>query len=392
VPARLRAPLTTVLVVSFIALGPLSTDMYLPALPAMTRYFDVGIDRMQLTLSVYLVGFAIAHLFFGPLSDRYGRKPVLAGGLACYSAASVGCALSSSIEVLVLCRFFQAAGASAGTVIGRTMVHDIYGPLDSARMLSYIASAMALGPMVAPLAGGYLAIAFGWPAIFWVLGIFCTTALIGYAVAVPESLTRKNRDATRWRGLAINYRALLRDRGYIGYTLCVALVYSGLFAFLSGASYVLIDYFGVASQHFGWWFMAVVAAYVVSTVAAGRLHWRFGTPRLVVAGAGVNLAGALLMLALAIADVRHPLAVVGPQMVSMLGVGLVLPQSLAGAMAPFPRIAGTASAVTGFVQMTLAALVGIAVGELHDGSPLAMAVAIAATAALTLLVARRTLR
>ncbi len=376
----------TLLLAALVALGPLSTDMYLAALPTLTGVFAAGVDRIQLTLSVFLVGFACAQLVYGPLSDRFGRRPAILGGMALFTLASLGCAFASSVEELIVYRFLQAVGGSAGPVLGRAVVRDIHGREHAARVLSHIGSAMALAPAIAPLLGGYLLVWFGWHSIFVSLAAYGAVMMALVALRVGESNRQPDPHAFRPGRMLGNYAQLLRDGRFLGYTLAASLVYSGLFAFISGSSFVVIDHFGYPAEAFGWFFAAgAPLGYVLGTLAGGRLSLRLGVDRLLIRGAWLAALGGGAMLALHLAGVDHVAAVVAPMVVFMTGVGIVMPQAMAGAIGPYPRMAGAASALFGFVQMALAASAGVAVGHLHDGTPLPMVACIAAAGASTLL-------
>ena len=367
----------TVVIAALVALGPLATDMYLPAMPAMTVALDTGIDTVQLTLSVFLAGFAVSQLGYGALSDRFGRKPVLLGSLVLFVVATIGCASAQSAGSLIAWRLLQSVGACAGPVLGRAMVRDIHGPAGSARVLSYIGTVMALAPAVAPLAGGYLVVAFGWQSVFVVLALYGVAAFAVTAGAVPETNMHKDPGAIAPLAMARNFAFLVRDRLFLGYTLCCTFVFSGLFAFLSGSSFVIIGHFGVAEQHFGLYFAMVVAGYMSGTIVGGRLSHRHHYDTLIRAGALVSAAAGGAMWLAVIAGIDHVAAVIAPMVVYMAGVGVVMPQTIAGALAPFPTMAGAASALFGFLQMAIAALVGVLVGTFHDGGPGSMSTAIA---------------
>ena len=365
----------TLSIAMLVALGPLSTDMYLPALPGLTDEFATDAGQVQLTLSLFLAGFAVAQIAYGPLSDRFGRKPVLLGGLVMFVLASIACALAVNIEMLILARFVQALGGSAGPVLGRAMVRDIHGPTESARVLSHIGSAMALAPALAPILGGYMSVYLGWASIFWFLGLFgfFGAALLMFAIA--ETAPEEHRHPKPVKTILADFARLLVDPGYLGYTLTCTLAFAGLFAFLSGSSFVIIEYFGVAEQHFGLLFMLVVIGYISGTLLGGRLSRRYDFRRLVAVGSWVLLLAGGLMLIIALNQPRNVLSIVLPMTVFMLGVGLVMPQSMAGALANYPHIAGTASGLLGFIQMTTAGLLGVAVGHAYDGTPVPAAIA-----------------
>lgn len=364
--------------------GPMSTDVYLPSLPSLVTAFDTDVATVQLTLSVFLVGFAVAQLVYGPVSDRIGRRPALLAGVTIFTAASIACALATSIEMLILCRFLQALGACCGPVLGRAVVRDLYGPERSARILAYMSMSMALAPAIGPIIGGVLQQEFGWQATFWLLVGFGVLMLASVLGLLGESNRHRDPLATSPTRLARNYASLLRHRRYLGYVAIVACSYSAIFTFISGSSFVLSGMLGLSPPVYGACFGIVCVGYICGTFGSGRLTLRLGIDRMIAAGTLVMLTGAAAMAALAVAGVFTVWAVVGPFFVVMIGVGLTLPNAIAGAIAPFPAMAGTASALMGFLQMTLAALVGIAIGHAtgSDGLPMAVAVLLTAFGAL----------
>ena len=378
------------LLTALVALGPISTDLYLPSLPSLAHYFGVGVDDIQLTLSVFLVGLATAQLAYGPFSDRFGRRPVLLVGLAIYVAASIVCMLSPSVSVLVAARFVQAVGACVGPVLGRAVVRDVYGREGAARALAYMSAAMALAPAIGPILGGFLEDWFGWRVNFLALVLYGSSGLVITWRILPETNKAPDPQAAQLIRILFGYRGFLNHRAYVGYVLCCAFAYSGIFAFISGSSYVLQEVVGLGPIGFGLCFAGVVIGYIIGTIVAGRLSRRLGIDRLIAVGAGIGVAGGALLLALALAGSTRSgfagaLLIVGPMLLFMIGVGLVLPNAIAGAIGPFPRAAGAASALLGFTQMTAAAAIGIAVATLYDGSSVPMTATIAAVAVGVLL-------
>lgn len=375
---------TTVLLAAAVALGPLATDMYLPALPALGSDLGAGADQVQLTLSLYMAGFALAQLLCGPLADRFGRKPIMVAGFVLFAAASIGCAFASNIETLTLCRFLQAIGGSAGPVLGRAAIRDIYTPREAARIMALLASIMALAPAIAPTLGGVMLAGLGWSSIFVALAGYALAMTVVVALGIPEPMAAENRQPLKPCSLLRNYRTIASDISFVGYTLTNALIFSGLFAFLSGSSFVLIDFLGVEPELFGLFFAVIVLGYIGGNLTAVRLSGRLLPDQLLLRGLVVAVGGGSLMAALAMAEVFTVSAVIVPQALFMLGVGMVLPQTMAGALANFPRMAGSASALFGFVQMAVAASIGALVGHFYTGTSLVMALAIAACAVAAL--------
>ncbi|GIK25022.1 MAG: multidrug effflux MFS transporter [Rhodocyclaceae bacterium] len=366
-----------ILLTTLVALGPLSTDLYLPALPTLAQAFATDAARVQLTLSVFLAGFAVAQLFYGPLSDRYGRRPVMLFGLVLYLVSSVACMLATSIDALILARFFQALGACAGPVLGRAIVRDVYGPVQAARVLAYISGAMAIAPMIGPLLGGWLTVWFGWRANFAALSLFSAVQVTATFLLLGESNAHRDPGATRPRQILGNFGELLSARLYLGYLLCFSFSYAALFSFISGSSFVLIELYGLSPQWYGASFGFVVTGYISGTMASGKLTLRLGPPRMVLMGAFLGTAAGTLMAALALLEVHSVWAILLPMFAFMVATGLVMPNAIGGALAPYPKMAGSASALMGFVQMSLSAGVGIAVGHAYAGTAIPMAGAIA---------------
>ena len=364
------------------ALLPLSTDIYLAALPALRRELAVGVAEVQLTLSVFIAAFALSQLVYGPLSDRFGRRPVLLAGIAIYCVATLACAAAQSIEQLLVGRFFQAIGACSGQVIGRAIVRDVHGAQGAARMLGYITAGTALAPVFGPAIGGVLTVAFGWRANFILLAAVGGLLFVAAARLLAESNQHPDPRATALSGLAANYAALARDRRFVGHALCLAASYGAVFAWISGSAFVMIETLRVPVEWFGVWFGLTVVPYVAANLVTARLVMRVGTQRILRLGMALAALAGALLAGLALAGVHTLAALLAPIALLLFATGLNMPCLLAGAIGPFPRLAGTASALMGFVQMSAGAAVGIAVGRLHDGTPVPTALAIGAMTTL----------
>lgn len=384
-----ESPWLIALLAGLVSLGPLSTDMYLASLPHLQTIFGAQPSAVQLTLSLFLAGLAVGQLFWGPISDRYGRRPCLLAGVALFSVASIGCAMSRTIDMLTLFRFLQATGACAGMVLGRAVVRDLHTREQAARMLSYVGAAMGLAPIVAPIVGGYLHEAFGWAANFVAMAGM-GVALVGATMLwLGESST--NRASIRPDRILQSFATLLRHRRFMGYTITVACCYAGLFAWISASALVLIQVYGLPTEYYGYCFGTVVIGYIGGTLTGGRLTMRLGLDRLIGVGAAISAAAGLVMLILVLSGHDRPVTVVLAMMFYMLGMGLVFPQGQAGALSPFPEMAGAAASLMGFLQMAASAVIGVLVGHSHElghGTALPMAAWIAAMGVTTLLVQR----
>ncbi len=378
--ARADSLTVAVLLTAVVALGPISTDLYLPSLPAIGEAFGVGAAQVQLTLSVFLAGFACSQLVYGPLADRFGRRPVMLAGLALYFVATALCMVAPNIELLIFGRFLQAIGACVGPVLGRAVVRDVYGREGAAQILSYMGMAMALAPALGPIIGGYLQVWFGWQANFMVLLAFALTIFVSVLVIMPETNRWMDPMATRPGRLLATYLGLLRHRSYLGYVMIVAFSYAGIFAFISGSSFVLITLLGLSPDQYGFCFSAIVVGFMIGTFLSGRLTRTLGLERMIQLGVLVECAGGLLGLSLYFAGIISVISIVGSMALFMVGTGLVMPNAQAGAIGPFPKTAGSASALLGFFQMTFAALVGIVIGHGSDASALPMVLGIATVA------------
>lgn len=369
-----------VLIVALVSFGPLSTDLYLPALPQIGRSLSADATTVQLTLGVFVAGFALAQLVYGPLSDRYGRRPVVLVGLVLFLLASLACALAPSIEVLIVARLIQGIGASCGPVLGRAVIRDVYDPADAARVLSYVATATSITPILGPMMGGGLTDLLGWQVNFWVLAAIGLAVLVASVALLGETNRYRDPSATRFVPLVANHVSLLRHRRYVGYTLIVAFSYSGIFSFLSGSSFLLIDGLGLRPSIYGLSFGLAVVGYSTGTLLSGRLARRLGIDRSIVVGLVLKAVGALGLTCVTWAGWLSTPTVIVPVMVFLAGCGFTMPNGYAGSIAPFPRIAGTAAALVGFTQMALAALVGWAVVALADGTGRSIAAGLVVTA------------
>lgn len=356
------------LLVTFVAMGPISTDLYLPALPAIALDLDSSAERVQLTLGIFILGFAVAQLIYGPLADRFGRRPVIFGGLAVYCAATVLCLFAPTIEVLLLGRLLQAVGGCAGPVIGRAIVRDRFAPKEAAAVIGYLASAMALAPMIAPLFGGYLTVWFGWRATFAALLLYGLGVTLAIALALPETRPMSLRPPSG-RELVTNYGTLLRDPLFMGFTFTVGGAFAALFTWITNSSFVLIDHYGVAPERFGWYFAAVAGSYALGAFTAARLGRRLGLLSTLATGLGIALVAAFAMALLSLAGELSALRLNGCFALLFFACGFVIPTGTAGAIMPFPHIAGTASALMGFLQMGTGVVANVLSGVFFTGGP-----------------------
>lgn len=376
------------------AIGPLSTDMYLPSMPDIAVTLRASTAQVQLTISCYLIGFALGQIVYGPLSDRYGRKPVPMVAVSLYCVATALCTAATSIELLIAARGLQALGGCGAIVLARAIVRDLYVGARAGREMAVIAMVMALAPLVAPLIGGVLQTWFGWRAVFVVQMLIGLEAVAMVWWFLPETLQHRAAEQVSPLSVLRSYRVIARDRSYLAHLGLVTLAYSGLFVWLSGSSFVLQDLYGLAPTPFGVVFALGSLGFLAGTALAARFVVRSGLGAIIGAGCVALAAGGLIMAAVTAAGLAGPLTLVGGAAVYLLGLGLMLPQATAAALMPFPQRAGAASSLVGFVQQTVASVSGALVGMWLGASawPLAAPMALFGCAALLLWALTRRVR
>jgi DHA1 family bicyclomycin/chloramphenicol resistance-like MFS transporter len=371
------------LLMAMTAIGPATLNIVVPALPGLVTRLASDTGTVQLILSLYLLSLATAQLLLGPLSDRFGRRPVVLAGLALSVVASLAAIAASSIGALIGARVVQAIGASTGIVIGRAIIRDLFERDRAAAMIGLVTTAMVIAPMVAPMIGGILDTAFGWEAIFLFLAVFSGAVLLWAVFVLPE--TRPARVAQSPGMLIQEWRALIGSAKFHGYVLCGALGSASFFTFLGGGPYVVVTLMGRSSAEFGVWFAVTSLGYMSGNFTASRLSQRFGVDAMIVIGIVFQLIGAgLTALLVAIMPEAGPAIIFLPQLVISFGNGLLLPNAIAGAISVRPQAAGAAAGMTGFAQMAIGAastqIVSIALAGSSSAMPMAWMMVIVAIA------------
>jgi DHA1 family bicyclomycin/chloramphenicol resistance-like MFS transporter len=351
----------TLLLAMLTALGPLSMDMYLPSLPDIAHVLVAPTARTQLTVSSYLIGFAVGQVIYGPLSDRHGRRPVLLAAVALYLTSTLACAAAQSVDPLIAARFLQGVGGSGAIVLARAIVRDLYSGVRAARELSLMGSISAFAPIVAPMIGGVLQSAFGWRASFVCMSIGAIIAALVAARLLPETLRQRSGAPISLFSVLRGYGSVLRHRGFLIYLGIITISYAGLFAWISGASVVLQGVYGLSAVTFGFTFALGAAGYMVGAMIATRLVVRLGLDRTIGVGVIVLAAGGLALAAVVAAGIPG-IWLVAAMAVYLAGLGLAMPQAMAGALTPFPDRAGTAASLMGVVQQAVAAAVAAVIG------------------------------
>ncbi|MGH6969148.1 MAG: Bcr/CflA family multidrug efflux MFS transporter [Stellaceae bacterium] len=372
-----------VLLGAMTALTALAIDMSLPALPALSTEFAASPERVQLTLSLFIIGYAVGQIFHGPLSDRFGRKPILIAGLVIYVGAAIVCALSRSIGILIAARLVMGFGGCVGPVLARAVVRDYFSGSHAAQMFSSLTAVFALAPLVAPTVGGWLLVHFSWRAIFVVLALFAGTLFVAIAFGFAESLKAPDPDALRLGRLVRNYQTFLASRICLGYALLNGLCWAGIFAFLSGSPFVFISIYGVAPQHYGYYFALAAVALVIGALSNKRLLRRHTHGRVLMLGLMAAVVGGVVVLAACVTRWGGAGGVMAGFMLYIWGQAVVAPNAMAAALESVPHMAGTAAALMGVIQMASGAFAGYAVNAFYDDTPVPMGGVILAMALAT---------
>jgi len=384
----------TLLLAMLTGIGPLSVDMYLASLPDIGRLLAAPPAQVQLTISLYLIGFASAQVFYGPLSDRHGRRPVLIVAIAVYLLATLACAIAPTIETLMAGRFFQAIGASGTIVLARAVVRDMYEGARVAREMSRIAAIMALAPLIAPLFGGVLQTLFGWRSNFVLLLAVGAIAAAMIWFLLPETLRRRTPEPVSVVSILRSYQRFLGHPGFVaclGISICCM---GGLFAWISIGAFVLQDIYGLTPLLFGVAFAVAALGYLIGTLIGARYVSRWGSDRCMGFGAIAMAAGGIMLVLVVASGWWVAVGLVLAIGLYLGGMGLTWPQAQAGALLPFPDRAGAASSLLGFLTQTCSAIVGAILGHLMGSTawPLAIAVAVAGVGAVALWAATRDMR
>lgn len=380
------------LIVGCLMLQPMSTDVYLASLPSLVSYFRVDVARVQHTLSVFVIGFGLAQLLAGPLSDRYGRRPVLVVGVAIYCLSSQLCVAAPSLGWLLIGRLGQAVGCCAGVLVTRAIVRDCFEPVEGAQFFARASVLVAAAPLLGPILGSYLQVWFGWRAAFVFLSLFSLALFLLLWRHLRETHDQPDLHALRWSNLVRNYLSIARTPAFWAYCATGTLSFMGLFTFIAGSSFVFIEILGVPTQYYGFCFAGGVLGYISGAQACRHLLRRLGVARTLRYGATLSMLAGVVFLTLVLAGARHWAVVVGCQFFTMMSHGVNFPCAQSGAVAPFARNAGAAAGLFGFITMVGALSISMLLGATHDGTlfPLAAMAALAGTG--TFLASRLTRR
>lgn len=361
---------------SLTAMPAMSIDTFLPAMPAIARDLAVESGTVQLTLAAYVFGAAFGQLLLAPLSDRVGRRPALFAGLALYLTAGVGCYFADSVEMLGALRFIQGSATFSGRILPRAMARDMFDREDAARMISYMMVFGGLAPILAPLAGAYVFVTFGWRAVFALIAIYGGTIFVLTVFFLKETLPVERRIRINPVSMVTNFAELLRNRAFLGYGSCVFLSMGALMAFLTSTSSIAIQFLGKTPYEFALASSGVMLGYTGCSFIGGRIVGRMGLERLIGLGCIIGALSGAVMLALALLGINTMGAIMFPMLGVMISLAFVVPSATAGALSPFGHMAGSAMANFGFLQTCFSAIVASMVGILFDGTQLPMVITI----------------
>ncbi len=386
-PSRLPPALMGLLAL-LSAFTPLSIDMYLPALPTITRDLDATVGELQLTLSAFMVAFGFGQIFYGPAGDRFGRRPVILLGIAIYVATTIGCAFAAMADQLVLLRLLQGLAACGSVVLARTMVRDLAEGDQAARAMSLIMACSSMAPMLAPLIGSQVLEFFGWRAIFWVLAGIGVVGLALSFLWLPESLRPEYRQPLAVLPVLRRFRELIVHRAFMGYALTSTFQFAALMSYLSGAPFAFIQGYGISPSVFGFIFAGSIAFFTICNLLNARFAPVFGAAKILRNAALVPAVAGPAGLILALIEGHTGaiglwpfLACFIPQLAMM---ALIVPNATVLALQRYPHMAGTASSFMGVMQYGIGSLFGVFVGQMFDGSMLPMSVALAVAGLLCL--------
>jgi DHA1 family bicyclomycin/chloramphenicol resistance-like MFS transporter len=364
-------------------LMPLSIDMYLPALPVIAGQFGVPAGSAQMTLSTYILGFALGQLLYGPMADSIGRKPVILGGTLIFAAAAVACALAQSIDQLITMRFFHGLAAAAASVVINALMRDMYPREEFSRMMSFVMLVTTIAPLLAPMIGGAVLVWFSWHMIFWILAVAGLLVSAMIAVFIRETLPPERRQPFHLRTTVGNFASLFRHKRVLSYMLASGFSFAGMFSFLSAGPFVYIEINHVSPQDFGYYFALNIVFLFLMTIINGRFVRRIGALKMFRSGLWVQFVMALWMVITALLGVGFWSLVVG--VAAFVGcVSLVSSNAMAVILDEFPHMAGTASSLAGTFRFGIGAIVGalLSMSTFNSAWPMIWSITFCATSSV----------
>src|SRR5699024_4221621 len=355
------------------AVGPLSIDTYLPSLPTISDTLGAATGAVQLSVSAFFFGLACGQIFCGPLSDRFGRRPVIFIGFGIFVGASIACALATHVTALIIARAIQGLAASASPAAGRAVIRDVWSGNQAARAMSFVVMVMSIAPLLAPLMGGQLLGFFGWRSIFWMLVVFGFAAVVLVAWRLPETNGRERRAGTRIGAYFRAYAVVLRDPRAVAYLACGGFSSATMCAHITGVPFVYIDLFHVDAKYFGFLFGVNVIGLIVGNWINSQFVLKYGYLRLLGCGVGFMVAGALALLLCALTAAGGLVGIIVTLFIAVGPISMITANATTGLLNLYPNNAGAAAALFGVCQFGFGALAGVAVSTFYTGTPVTMA-------------------
>ena len=354
------------------AIGPLSIDMYLPAFPSIAKGLNTSVSTVMLSLSSFFVGISFGQLLYGPLLERFGRKTPLYFGLSLYAISSLACATAMSVETLIAFRFFQALGGCVGMVASRAMVRDLFEVKDNAKVFSTLMLVVAVSPIIAPTLGGFIAANFGWRYIFWILIMVIAFIIAGIYFLLPESKKPDPHFSLKPQAILSSFATIIKNPQFGVYTFTGAVAYAGLYAYISGSPYVFMEVFKVTEQHYGWIFAIVAAGLIGASQLNSVLLKKYQSEQIIKVALTVQGVIGIILVSTSLFGFSELYSTILLVFLFLCCQGFLFPNASALSMAPFAHNAGNASALMGFIQMSVGALMSALVSLLHNGTSLPM--------------------
>lgn len=354
------------------AIGPLSIDMYLPAFPDIAKGLNTSVSSVMLSLSSFFIGISIGQLFYGPLLERYGRKKPLYFGLAIYALAAIGCSITMSVNGLILFRLFQALGGCVGMVAARAMVRDLFEVKDNAKVFSTLMLVVAVSPIIAPTLGGYITAYLGWRYIFGMLIIVIALILIAVYFILPESKKPDSNYSLHPTDIVSSYFAIIKNSQFAIYTFTGAIAYAGLYSYISGSPYVFMVIYGVSEKYYGWIFAIIAGGLISASQLNNLLLKKYQSEQIIKAALYFQNTIGIILAATAILGLHQLYLTILLIMLFLCCQGFIFPNASALSLAPFAQNAGSASALMGFIQMSIGALMSALVSILQNGTAIPM--------------------
>lgn len=354
------------------AIGPFSIDMYLPAFNSMAESLNTDVAQIQLSLTSFFVGVASGQLIYGPLLDRFGRKNPLLAGLVIYILASIGCALAQSSDQLIVLRFIQAIGSCSGMVASRALVRDYFKPQETAKILSLLMLVIGISPILAPTIGGYFISHFGWNAIFYLLSIIVFLILLVVLFFLPEKQRTDSVSSLKPKTVWLAFQTVFKTPQFYINAFAGGIASSGLYAYLAGSSYVMMNVFHTSEKQYGWIFALIAAALVISSQLNSFLLKTYTSYRIATTALLIQSLTGLLMFAITVNGSMTLTGIIFLLFIFLGCQGFTFPNTSAGALNPFSKLAGSASALLGSIQLAIGAISSALVSALHDGTAIPM--------------------